>query len=225
LDGKPIVDVAAELGFADVVDCKCTCPKDESGGAINNNEDSPEGDDRLTVSTLSTSEKGIEFIKGWEDFESKPYNDGDKDAATCEKRGFCTIGYGHLIARTCCEDITIPDEFKNGIDKAKALAILKKDLKRFEKAVRRDITVNLYQHEFDALVSLLFNNGANFLNVGGANKGDTKIKKNINNKKYEDGAEEFRDVTKSNGKVMNGLVKRRKAEINMFKNDVYDSTH
>lgn len=35
--GKPIVEVAEELGFVDIVECKCSCPKDESGGAINTN--------------------------------------------------------------------------------------------------------------------------------------------------------------------------------------------
>ncbi|WP_390092550.1 lysozyme family protein [Flavobacterium columnare] len=44
------------------------------------------------------------------------------------------------------------------------------------------MTVPLYQYEFDALISLLFNTGENFLNVGGANKGETKIKKYINKK-------------------------------------------
>ena len=80
----------------------------------------------------------------------------------------------------------------------------------------------LYQHEYDALVSLVFNTGPEFLNTGGKNNGETQIKKKINNKEYEAGADEMSDVT--NGGT-SGLVKRRKAEINIFKNNVYDSTH
>ncbi len=37
------------------------------------------------------------------------------------------------------------------------------------------IKVNLYQHEFDFLVSLLYNTGTKFLNVGGANGGENKL--------------------------------------------------
>ncbi|WP_394368412.1 glycoside hydrolase family protein [Kaistella gelatinilytica] len=84
------------------------------------------------------------------------------------------------------------------------------------------ITVNLYQYEFSALVSLTFNTGVKFLSIGGAKKGDTKIKLKINNKDYEGGADEMADVT--NGGTV-GLIKRRKAEINMFKTNTYDSTH
>jgi len=71
-------------------------------------------------------------------------------------------------------------------------------------------------------VSLVFNSGPEFLNIGGKNKKETKIKININNEDYSGGADEFSDVT--NGGT-SGLIKRRKAEINMFKNNVYDSKH
>ena len=92
----------------------------------------------------------------------------------------------------------------------------------FEKAVQRDITVPLYQYEFDALVSLLFNTGSNFLNVGGAGNGETKIKKYINSGQYAKGANEMKDVT--NGGLL-GLVKRRNSEIKLFNTNVYDASH
>ena len=119
-----------------------------------------------------------------------------------------------------CENISLSDEFKNGITETRAVELFKDRLPQFESAVKRDITVPLYQHEYDALVSLLFNCGSNFLNTGGAGKGETKIKKNINNKNYDAGANEFADVT-SGG--IAGLVRRRKAEINMFKNNIYQN--
>ncbi len=168
---------------------------------------------RVATITLKTSTKGIEFIKDWEKFKSEVYDDSE---------GYATIGYGHLIDYKSKNDIVIPKEFENGITEEEATVLFKKDLEKFEKALQRDITVNLYQYEFDALVSLLFNTGEQFLNIGGANKGETKIKTNINNKQYEKGADEFVDVT--NGGVR-GLEIRRKAEINMFKNNVYDTTH
>ncbi len=168
---------------------------------------------RVDPKTLKISDNGIQFIKDWESFRSKAYNDSE---------GYCTIGYGHLIKKKKCEDIVLPSEFANGITEKKATKLFEDKLVDFEKAVKRDITVKLYQHEFDALVSLLFNTGSQFLNNGGVNNGETKIKKNINAQKYAEGADEMSDVT--NGDT-SGLVKRRKAEINMFKNNVYDSTH
>ena len=83
-------------------------------------------------------------------------------------------------------------------------------------------TITFNELETSILVSLVFNTGPEFLNTGGKNNGETQIKKKINNKEYEAGADEMSDVT--NGGT-SGLVKRRKAEINIFKNNVYDSTH
>lgn len=168
---------------------------------------------RVDPKTIKTSAKGITFIKEWEGFVENAYNDAF---------GYCTIGYGHLIDKKKCEDITLPKEFKDGISKAKADELFLKRLPTFEKAVQRDITVPLYQYEFDALVSLLFNTGSNFLNVGGAGKGETKIKKHINAGQYSKGADEMLDVT--NGGLA-GLIKRRRSEINLFKNNVYDAKH
>ncbi len=206
-NGKTIVALANELGFNETYSCNC-------GG--NNSEKAPvdnESSKRVDPKTLKTSQKGIDFIKDFEGFRSMPYNDSE---------GYCTIGYGHLIEKKKCENITLPDKFKKGITKEQAVELFNLRLPEFEKAVQRDIKVPLFQHEFDALMSLVFNTGGNFLNVGGANRGETKIKKHINNKDYEAGADEMADVTNNN---TSGLVKRRKAEINMFKNNIYDSTH
>lgn len=205
--GKSVVDFANELGFKDM----CAC----SGGFTSNTSgnDTASGD-RVDPKTLKTSEKGKAFIKDYEKFRANLYNDDAKERN-------CTIGYGHLVHSGTCNG-SEPEEFKKGITEERALELFNNRLVEFEKAVQRDITVNLYQYEFDALVSLLFNTGSDFLNVGGANDGETKIKKNINNKEYEKGVEEFRDVT-NNG--LAGLVVRRNAEINIFKKNIYDSTH
>jgi len=162
---------------------------------------------------LTTSAQGIDFIMEWEDFRAMPYNDAE---------GYCTIGYGHLIARDACEQIAMPPMFENGISEENAVELFKERLVIFETAIRRDITVPLYQHEFDALVSLVFNTGPNFLNTGGVGGGETQIKTHINAQHYHQGADEMADVT--NGGVA-GLIKRRTAEINMFKNNIYDASH
>lgn len=170
-------------------------------------------DERVDPKILSLSEKGKKFIKDWEVFKGIAYNDSE---------GYCTIGYGHLIDYDKCENIVISDEFKKGITQEKASELFESKLVTFESSVKRDITSKLYQYEYDALVSLVFNTGPNFLNTGGVKKGETKIKNKINNGEYEAGADEMADVT-NNGTL--GLIKRRKAEINIFKNNVYNSQH
>lgn len=162
-------------------------------------------DKRVDPKTLKTSDKGIQFVKDWEDFKSEYYNDSE---------GYCTIGYGHLIKKNKCENITIPTEFTNGITEAKATELFKSRLVDFEKTIHNKVKVNLHQYEFDALVSLIFNIGS-FTPC-------PKLKSNLDNANYEATAEQFKDITNGN---TSGLVKRRNAEIKMFKNNIYDSTH
>lgn len=160
--------------------------------------------DRVDVNTLSLSEKGKQFIKDWEKFEPLPYNDSED---------YCTVGYGHLIARDKCENITIPDEFKTAITEARASELFNSRLSGFETNVKSNVTVKLYQYEYDALVSLTFNSGSlKYPN----------LKRKLNSEDYDGAAAEFLDIT--NGGTA-GLVTRRKAENNMFLNNVYDSTH
>lgn len=183
---------------------------------------------RKSVESLSISDNGVNFIKSWEG--CKLNSNKTKLIAYDDSEGYATIGYGHLIAKKKCNSLTFTTgtiisgiskvEFEDGITENRAIELLKSDLKKAEVAVKKDITVPLFQHEYDALVSLVFNTGAAFLSTKGAGGGDTKIKKNINNKKYEEGANEFSDVT--NGGVT-GLVNRRQAEIKMFKNGVYEN--
>ena len=166
-------------------------------------------EDRVDPNTLDISAAGVDFIKSWEKFESKPYNDSE---------GYCTIGYGHLIARDKCENITIPNDLKNGITIEKATQLFNERLPKFERAVKKDVTVPLYQNEYDALVSLLFNTGESFLTSGEA----PKLYRNLLDKKYNDAGIEFLDITNNN---TSGLVKRRQAEYDMFINNNYDATH
>lgn len=164
---------------------------------------------RLDTSTLTTSDFGKDFIKAWEALGLTAYNDS---------KGYCTIGYGHLIDKNRCENITLPSEYQSGITSEKANDIFAGDLVSFENAVKRNIHVKLYQYEFDALVSLLFNCGQYFFD---ANKAP-KMLAFLNSEKYDDAAAEFLDI--NNGGDA-GLSKRRRAEHNIFHNNVYDSTH
>ncbi|MDD6387620.1 MAG: lysozyme [Bacilli bacterium] len=139
---------------------------------------------------MKTSNVGIELIKKYEGCVLKAYK--------CPS-GVWTIGYGHT------------NGVKSGmqITKAQALNYLKQDLSIYEKAVTNYVKVPLNQNQFDALVSFSFNCGT------GALKTSTLLQK-LNSSDYNGAANEFLKWNKSNGKVLNGLVKRREEEKELF---------
>ena len=190
-----IVKLANDLGFKDL----CSC----GGGFTSNDSTSDDSTERVDPKTLKASEKLMTFMKDWEKYKKMPYNDS---------KFYCTVGYGHLIKKMKCENITIPSEFQNGLSESEASELFKKDLKDYELAVQRDVTVKLYQKEFDALVDLLYNCGAYFLSTNKA----PKLYKYLLDEKYEEAAKEFLDIENTT---------RRKQNYEMFINGNYDSKH
>jgi len=174
-------------------------------GYKNSFEQSENKSDRTFVTSLSTSEKCRKFIKDYEDLKLKAYNDSEN---------YCSIGYGYLIAHDKCENITLPNEFKNSITVEKANELFNLKLNKFENLIQKEITSKLHQYEYDALVSLIYNMGSF--------KKCPILKSKINSGDYKGAANEFLDIT--NGGTP-GLVARRKAENKMFLNNIYDSTH
>ncbi len=204
-----IVQLAIELGFTNT----CSCGGDFS--IVQKQKTTITK--RVDPKTLKVSQKGIEFIKSFEKIKEKAYNDSE---------GYATIGIGYLVAYKKVENITKEDvekteitweEFKNGISNKKALELFYKKIELYEKAIYRDITVPLYQHEFDAIASLVFNGGQNFLKEGMTKA--PKLRKNLMDENYEAAAVEFLDIT---NKGTPGLEKRRKYENNMFLNNIYE---
>jgi len=93
------------------------------------------------------------------------------------------------------------------ITEAEAEALLVKDLKRFEDAVNRLITVELTQNEFDAIVSFAFNCGNGALE-------ESTFRRRINS--GEDKALCFtEEFPRWNNGGLPGLVRRRQAEIDL----------
>lgn len=139
---------------------------------------------------MKISTAGIELIKKYEGCVLTAYK--------CPS-GIYTIGYGHT------------KNVKKGmkITKSKALTYLKQDLAIYEKAVINYVKVPISQSQFDALVSFSFNCGT------GALKNSTLLRK-LNRKDYDGAAKEFLKWNKSNGRVLNGLTKRRKEEKELF---------
>jgi lysozyme len=139
---------------------------------------------------LSVSQRLVDMIKGFEGFRAYPY--------TCPG-GSLTIGYGTTIK---------PGEYTS-ITKEYAESLLRKSIAGFERSVKKLVKVPLSQNQYDALVSFTYNVGA------GALKRSTLLKK-LNSGDYSGAADELLKFTRANGKVLEGLVRRREKERNLF---------
>ncbi len=106
-----------------------------------------------------------------------------------------TIGFGTT------EGVRLGDR----ITPVQALGRAVADIDKFEGAVKRCVKVPLYQHEYDAYISLSYNIG------GGAFCGSTLVRK-LNASDYVGACEEILRWNKAGGKVLRGLVIRREAE-------------
>lgn len=140
---------------------------------------------------MKTSEAGINLIKQFEGFSEKPYDDvvGKK-----------TIGWGHLIK---------PGESFSTLSDSEATELLVSDLSHAEDCIETFVDVELSQHEYDALVSFIFNLGC------GAFKGSTLCRL-LNNGDKDGASKQFSRWCKAGGKEVAGLTRRRLAEQALF---------
>ena len=142
--------------------------------------------------SFHTSPKGLKLIKDEEGYRAKAY----KDAV-----GVWTIGYGTTNPTVAFEG--------NEIGKVKAETYLRQDVESAEDAIRRFVKVELDQHQFDALVSFVYNVGE------GAFRKSTLLKK-LNSGDTLGAANEFPRWVYAKGKKLNGLIKRRNKERALF---------
>ena len=71
---------------------------------------------------------------------------------------------------------------------------------------------SLLQHQFDAMVSWVFN-------LGSGNLSSSTLLKKLNNSEYDEVPAQIRRWNKAGGKVLDGLIRRREAEAKMFMNE------
>lgn len=114
-----------------------------------------------------------------------------------------TIGYGHTNG--VYEGMTITQE--------QAIEFLKEDCLVAEGGIRRDVTRELTQYEFDALTSFMFNVGAYIL------VNDKTLKTYINEGNSEGVYNRLQEYVYSGGVVLPGLVKRRKTEGELYRDN------
>ena len=116
-----------------------------------------------------------------------------------------TIGYGHTSAAGA--PIVNPDLV---ITKDEAEEVLARDMEQYEEGVRKYVKVDLTQGQFDALVDFAYNAGV------GALQKSTLLKK-VNAEKFDEVPAEFMKWTKGGGKELPGLVRRRRAEVKLWR--------
>jgi len=141
---------------------------------------------------MRMSDQGIDaLLKKFEGCKLKAYKD---------PVGIWTIGYGHTSAAgepDVTEGLTITQ--------AEAEAILKRDLIKYEKPVADMVKVPLSQHQFDVLVDFAYNAGVGNL------KSSTLLKR-VNAGDFDAVPNELMKWTKAKRKELPGLVRRRRAE-------------
>lgn len=148
---------------------------------------------------MKISSKGLELIKKFEGCRLTAYK--------CPA-GVWTIGYGHtgkVDGKAICSGMKITA--------SKATSLLSLDLATFEKAVTncKYLTFKPNQNQFDALVSFAYNCGTGSLNTLVKNRSAAVVSKKL------------LLYNKANGKVLAGLVNRRKAEKELFDTPVVSS--
>jgi lysozyme len=142
---------------------------------------------------LKTSQTGVDLIKSFE---------GVRYTAYLCPAGVLTIGYGH----------TGPDVKKDSrVDNQQAEILLRKDLVRFEDAVKRLVKIPLNQNQFDTLVSFSFN-----LGIGALEKSTLLKRLNAGENPCNVAKEELPKWNKADGKVLSGLTRRRLTEVDLF---------
>ena len=146
---------------------------------------------------MNISQNGLEFIKKYEGFQSKPY--------LCPARKL-TIGYGHVISPH--------EQFNTAITEKDAERILASDLKVTETTIAKGVIVPLTQGKYDALVSLVYNwGGGNFLRSLGL--------RCLNNSDYKKAAEEMgmwiaQGKLKSKEDIYNGIENFQETYARLF---------
>ena len=150
---------------------------------------------------MHISQEGITLIKHYEG--SPKHKDGNAVSYRCAANK-ATIGYGSL---KLIDGSPVQDSMSISMQEAEEL--LAHELKEYEGYINSMVNVPLKQNEFDALVSWVFN-------LGPSNLKSSTMLKVLNAGKYQEVPEQIKRWNKVNGKVNEGLVKRRKSEALLF---------
>lgn len=158
---------------------------------------------------MQVSTKCVNLVKH---FEQGPKGGHAAVAYVCPA-GKLTIGYGHVILKG--------ETFAKPLTEKEAHDLLMKDLNKFSVQVERLLKVKVTQDQFDALVSMAFNTGVGKADGIKGDFADSTLLAYVNAGKFQLAAGEFTKWVYSAGKVLAGLVRRRRAEAALFSTGVF----
>ena len=145
---------------------------------------------------LHINEAGLDLIKHYEGWRESPY--------LCSAAR-PTIGYGSTWDRNG-NAVTLdhPD-----ITQEQGEYLLLREVRHSEKAIRRLVKSELTENMFSSLCSFIYN-------VGSGNFQKSTMRMKLNRGQFEDAADEFPKWRKAGGRVVKGLVIRRRSERELF---------
>lgn len=142
---------------------------------------------RTTVAALCVSAACLAGIAGYEGYRGKAYLPTPNDRPT--------IGFGETKG-VKMGDKTTPE---------RALVQLLNSTEKHAEAIRQCIHVPLYQHEWDAYVSLAYN-------IGAGNFCKSTLVRKLNAEDYSGACREILRWDKQAGETLPGLTRRRQGE-------------
>ena len=119
--------------------------------------------------------------------------------------GYPTIGYGHLLSRVNGDDVNK----WVAITETEALDLLMRDMTKSLISVRRLIREPLNENQEAAICDFTFNLG------GGALQAST-LRRVLNREAFDEVPKQLRRWVYAGGRKLNGLIRRREAEIELF---------
>ena len=146
---------------------------------------------------MKINEDGLNIIKHYEGWSSTPY--------LCPA-GIPTIGYGSIWD---LEGDRVTMEHREISEKEGEILLLR-ELSHIYKALARLVKVPLTANQYSALCSFCFN-------VGTGNFQASTLRNRLNRKDYSGAASEFWKWRRGGGRILPGLVRRRKSEEVLFR--------
>lgn len=148
------------------------------------------------MTNFSYSSTGLDMTKSFEGFREQAYQD-------CA--GVWTVGYGH----------TGPDVHPGrSVTQFEAEALLRADMAEAVTCVNRALEISLSQSQFDALVDFCFNAGRGSFR-------SSSLLRYVNAGDFASAAVQFGLWVHAGGNVVPGLVRRRKAEADLFRSGLH----
>lgn len=179
------------------------------------------------VKNMKMSDNGIHWLKSKEDNvldrngNHVVYNDRNKQSVPdgVPLPLGATIGYGHLVK---------PGEnFSKGLTEKEATELFQRDLQStyntIAKQIEHDVLATMPQHQYDALVALVFNIGPGAGAPKNVNRGlyQSTIRKYINDKNYRSNTYPTQESAWKAFRNHGALDSRRDAEWRLYKNKDY----